>query len=175
MGIFMKFFLGALFSFIFGLVFGRILLKKQESLPLDYWRNLSGKNRKLFDVTNEFFHIKQQGYVLDNWFKKHSYKDIAIYGMANLGNRFADELLSGDVNIAYGIDKNTNIKDYKGIKIVSPNMKLENVDAVVVTVPTYFYEIRKDLQEKIDCPIISLEEILYQISDELVREKSNGS
>ena len=40
---------------------------------------------------------------------------------------------------------------------------LEEVDAVVVTAITFFDEIEEKLSQKIDCPIISLEDILYEI------------
>ena len=40
---------------------------------------------------------------------------------------------------------------------------LETVDAVVVTAITFFDEIEERLSEKVDCPIISLEDILYEV------------
>ena len=41
--------------------------------------------------------------------------------------------------------------------------QLTEVDAVVVTPIVFFNEIEKELSEKLDCPIISLEDILYEI------------
>ena len=40
---------------------------------------------------------------------------------------------------------------------------LKPVDAIVVTAITFFDEIKEKLSEKIDCPIISLEDILYEV------------
>jgi hypothetical protein len=37
------------------------------------------------------------------------------------------------------------------------------VDAIVVTAITFFDEIEEKLSEKIDCPIISLDDILYEV------------
>ena len=37
------------------------------------------------------------------------------------------------------------------------------VDAVVVTAITFFDEIKMELSKKLECPIISLEEILYEL------------
>ena len=40
---------------------------------------------------------------------------------------------------------------------------LENVDAIVVTAITFFDEIAEKLEEKVNCPVISLEDILYEV------------
>ena len=40
---------------------------------------------------------------------------------------------------------------------------LKPVDAVVVTAITFFNEIEEQLSQKMKCPIISLEEILYEV------------
>jgi len=40
---------------------------------------------------------------------------------------------------------------------------LEDVDVVIVTAITFFDEIETKLSEKLDCPIISLEDILYEV------------
>ena len=40
---------------------------------------------------------------------------------------------------------------------------LEDVDAIVVTAITFFDEIEEQLQSKVSCPIISLEDILYEV------------
>ena len=40
---------------------------------------------------------------------------------------------------------------------------LGDVDAIVVTAVTFFDEIEAALSEKIDSPVISLEDILYEV------------
>ena len=49
------------------------------------------------------------------------------------------------------------------VDIVSMDDNLETVDAVVVTAITFFDEIEEQLSAKMDCPILSLEDILYEI------------
>ena len=56
-----------------------------------------------------------------------------------------------------------NLSSYADVDIVSIDDDLEEVDAVVVTAITFFDEIEEKLSQKIDCPIISLEDILYEI------------
>ena len=62
----------------------------------------------------------------------------------------------------YAIDKNADMI-YANVDVVTPDDELEPVDVIVVTAIYYFDEIEEDLSEKVDCPIISLEDILYEI------------
>ena len=67
-----------------------------------------------------------------------------------------------EVQIAYAIDKNAN-SIYSDINVITMDDNLEDVDAIVVTAITFFDEIEEQLQSKVSCPIISLEDILYEI------------
>jgi hypothetical protein len=49
------------------------------------------------------------------------------------------------------------------VDVVTMDDDLEEVDAIVVTAITFFDEIEEKLSAKIDCPIISLEDILYEV------------
>lgn len=49
------------------------------------------------------------------------------------------------------------------VDVVSLNDYLERVDVVVVTAITFFDDIKEKLSKKLDCPIISLEDILYEV------------
>jgi hypothetical protein len=64
--------------------------------------------------------------------------------------------------VAYGIDQNAD-SIYADVDIVTMDDDLEVVDAIVVTAITFFDEIEGKLSGKIDCPIISLEDVLYEV------------
>ena len=82
--------------------------------------------------------------------------------MSYAGETLIEELKGTDIHIAYGIDKGAE-SIYAEIDLVSPNDKLQDVDAIIVTAITFFEEIEEQLSEKVKCPIISLEDILYEI------------
>ena len=82
--------------------------------------------------------------------------------MSYAGETLVDELRGSTVTVVYGIDKNA-VSLYSDVDIVSMEDDLEIVDAIVVTAITFFDEIEEQLSEKIDCPIISLEDILYEV------------
>jgi hypothetical protein len=47
--------------------------------------------------------------------------------------------------------------------VYSPEDSLKEVDAIVVTAIASFDEIKGNLSSKVDCPIISLEKILFEV------------
>ena len=49
------------------------------------------------------------------------------------------------------------------MEVVSPEDGLREVDAVIVTSIFFMDEIEKALSVKLSCPVISLEDILYEL------------
>ena len=126
------------------------------------WRNYSDKHLALYKMMCQWVTVKQEGKKLEDYFEKNGYKRIAIYGMSFAGDTLIDELRNSDVQVAYGIDKNAS-SIYAEIDVVTMEDDLDDVDAVVVTAITFFDEIAEALSEKMDCPIISLEDVLYEV------------
>lgn len=94
-----------------------------------------------------------------DFFEDNGYKSIAIYGMSYLGERLMDELKDSGIEVRYAIDRNAeNI--YAGVEVKKPEDDLEEVDAVIVTAVFFFDEIEEQLEKILDCPIISLEDIV---------------
>lgn len=124
--------------------------------------DMSDKHLALFLMMNEWVKVKQAGKNLAEYFEKNEYKKIAVYGMSYAGETLLDELSESDIEIAYAIDKNAN-SIYLDIETVTLDADLREVDAVVVTAITFFDEIERKLKEKLKCPIVSLEDILYEI------------
>ena len=153
--------IGAL-SFVAGVAGGAAGVGKVMGDKLNGWQSLSDKHLALFLMMNQWVKVKQEGKNLSSYFEKNNYKNIAIYGMSYVGETLAEELKNTATKIAYGIDKKSN-NIYAEFEIVSPEYNLEEVDAVVVTSITFFDEIKEVLEKKLDCPIISLEDILYEI------------
>ena len=125
-------------------------------------KSMSGKHLALFRMMDQWVRVKQEGKNLASYFEKNGYKKIAIYGMSYAGMTLINELKDTDIIIAYGIDKNAD-SIYTDIDIVSKDENLEEVDAVVVTAITFFDEIEEELSARLECPILSLEDILYEV------------
>jgi hypothetical protein len=122
----------------------------------------SNKHLALFQMMNQWVKVKQEGKNLASYFEKNGYKKIAVYGMSYAGETLLDELKDTDIKVAYGIDKNAE-SIYADVDVITMDGDFKEVDAVVVTAITFFDEIEEELSEKVDCPIISLEDVLYEV------------
>lgn len=149
-------------SMLTGAIAGAGAVGKMTGEKLSRAKSMSDKHLALFLMMNQWVKVKQEGKNLVSYFEKNGYKKIAIYGMSYAGETLLDELKGSDVQVAYGIDKNAD-GIYADVETVSMEDPLEEVDAIVVTAITFFDDIKEKLSEKISCPIISLEDILYEV------------
>lgn len=113
-------------------------------------------------MMNQWVKVKQEGKHLASYFEKKGYKTIAVYGMSFAGETLVNELKGSAIQILYGIDQRGG-SVYTDINIVTKEDTLAAVDAVIVTAISFFEEIEEELCRKVDCPILSLGDILYQI------------
>lgn len=84
---------------------------------------------------------------------------VAIYGIAELGQRLYDELVESGIKVEYIIDNNPNVIFYD-YKIVSMKDDFLPVDAIIVTPILFYDEIKNEIKKKkISYPIISLKQL----------------
>ncbi len=136
---------------------GKAIIAKKEKA-----NSMSDKHLALFLMMNQWVKVKQEGKNLAEYFEKNGYHRIAVYGMSYAGETLVDELKDTGITVAYGIDRNADTI-YSEVNLFSIENSLEAVDAVVVTAITFFDEIEQHLSEKMECPIISLEDVLYEV------------
>ena len=140
-----------------GGVVGKKVFQKAQSN-----KEYSEKHLALFLMMNQWVKEKQEGKQLSTYFEQNHYKKIAIYGMSYAGETLVDELKDTAIEVAYGIDQRADSL-FADIDIVSIDDLQNDVDAIVVTAITFFDEIEEKLSEKVECPIISLEDVLYEV------------
>ena len=149
-------------SMVIGGIAGPAAAGKVSGGIISQTKQMSDKHLALFLMMNQWVKVKQEGKNLSVYFQKYGYKRIAIYGMSYAGETLVDELKNTEIEVSYGIDKNAD-SIYSNIAICSMEDNLDKVDAVVVTAISFFSEIKQKLSEKVDCPVISLEDILYEV------------
>lgn len=120
------------------------------------------KVHELYMLFDQWVQVKQEDKSLVEYFRKNEYRTIAIYGMKELGERLYDELKNSDIKVSYVIDKNAD-KIYADVNVVTPDEELDPVDVIVVTAVYYFNEIEEVLNKKVNYPIVSLEDVLYEV------------
>ncbi len=149
--------------FIFtGVVIGAGMIKKIENKKFKKIYDKSQKHFELFRMMSQWVKVKQEGKNLSSYFESNGYKKIAVYGMSYAGETLINELQDTGIEVAYGIDKNADFIS-TDINVVSADDSLEEVDAIIITAITFFAEIKEKLSEKVDCPILSLEDVLYGV------------
>ena len=79
--------------------------------------------------------------------------------MSYIGQTLINELEGSEICIKYGIDRDSEVY-WDKFPIVNPQEITEDVDVVIVTALSFFNEVRNILQDRINCPVISLEEII---------------
>ena len=158
----MKKFVFSILSALAGMFAGAVAVRKMASEKITRTKSMSDKHLELFKVMTQWVQVKQEGKNLASYLEENGYKTIAIYGMSYAGETLVYELKDSGITVVYGIDNNSDFI-FSDMKIVTMEDDLEKVDAIVVTAITFFDEIEKALSEKTDCPVISLEEILYEV------------
>ncbi|MCI9464168.1 MAG: hypothetical protein HFI48_09850 [Lachnospiraceae bacterium] len=124
--------------------------------------SLFNKVLSYYFIYDQWLSLHQRGKTLVEYFEEKGYKTVAIYGLKELGERLYDELKDSGITVKYIIDKNADDL-YADVGVVTPDDNLEPVDVIVVTACYYFDQINKMLNERVEYPVVSLEDILYKI------------
>lgn len=140
-----------------GATIGRIMGKRADDK-----NDLFKKVLSYYYLYERWLEIRQQGKSLVDFFEKNGYKSVAIYGYKELGESLYKELKDSDITVKYIIDKNADAI-YTDVDVVTPDDYLETVDVIVVTATYYFGEIEEVLAQKTDYPVISLEDVIYEV------------
>ncbi len=152
----------AILSSVAGTVMGISLTTYRAFEKIKRQKELSDKHLMLYRMMNQWVRVKQEEKSIADHLEKNGYKEIAIYGMNYVGETLLNELKGSNIKVKYAIDKKAD-SIFSEVDVVMPEDELNSVDAVIVTPITFFEEIEELLSEKLDCPILSIEDILYEL------------
>lgn len=119
------------------------------------------RDKQYLDMVNQWLILKQEGKGLETCLRKMGYGSIAVYGMGLYGRHVIRELQTGNVSVAYGIDRR-ELTPYKGITIYQPMKQLPHADVIVNTIIYDHVNVQKTLAEITDISVISLEDIVFE-------------
>lgn len=124
---------------------------------------VSRKDNGIMETLVQWVQIEHEGKDISALLREMNYKTIGIYGYGYLGNQLERVLSDGLVDVACVIDKKIENRR-NGERILQPNDVLPAMDAIVVTSPFYFAEIKDELEKlKVQADIISIDALLYQL------------
>lgn len=147
---------------IAGSITGASVIGTKMKKKVQTQRTYAQKHLLIMQVFNQWMIDKQEGKSLAMFFNDNGYKKIAIYGMSYLGERLLDELKDSEIEVKYAIDKNAD-NIYADVDIKNLEDDLPEVDAIVVTAVYYYQEIEEELGALVNYPIVSLEDIVYEV------------
>lgn len=135
-------------------------------LPLEgYERNLKRqqKNERCWsNILSKWLALKHAGKSIDAYLLEKNWKKVAIYGFGVVGTHLLAELKDSAVSVECMIDREKKYS-FHGIPALTLEDEMMQFDAVIVTIVQEFGNICKSLKGKVDCPVISLEDILEEL------------
>lgn len=154
---------GAIFilSAITGTALGVAATEALTGEKLKKSKEKTEKFRSYYEMLHDWLKLKQEGKSLEQYFLEKEYYHIAIYGMGGMGKRLYEELKESRIQVEYAMDQSSDNVFENGLKVISLEDEMEQVDAVIVTATFNYDEIEAQLQGKTDSPIVSLEDVIY--------------
>lgn len=152
----------ALLSMVIGAVAGAAGVGYLSGKQVEQKAGKVDKFKGYYNMLNQWLTLKQEGKSLVEYFKQNDYKTVAIYGMGEMGNRLYDELKGSDIEVKYAVDKEA-ASTYSELYVKEMDDDFEAVDVMVVTATFAFDDIENEISEKVDFPIVSLEDVVYEI------------
>lgn len=149
---------GALCAGIAGIVL-TVRVKNEE---IQKKQKSKDKFKGYYNLLNQWLRLRQENKSLGAFFTENHYSTVAIYGMGELGNRLYDELKDSSVQVKYAIDENT-AGAYSEIEVIGPEEDFPEADVIVVTAVFAYSEIEEKLSGRTDIPVVSLEDVVYEI------------
>ncbi len=134
--------------------------KKREYIKLG---DSASKLNEFYIILLRWLKIYQCDKRLSHFLYDKGYRSVAIYGMKELGESLLNELDNSEINVAYCIDKNAESL-YIAKDIYTPDMELPKVDAIIITAVHYYDEIEFFLRKRVDCPLISLDDLIWEVN-----------
>lgn len=147
-----------------GIFLGFSCINRYKNNVIKKNKDKACKLENYYKLLLSWLDLKNNNVSIEEYFISNNYTNIAIYGMGELGKKLYEELKdSKKINIKYGIDEN-NQTMYSDLNIYSLySNKLPEVDVIIVTPIFEFFELEAMMQDIVDYPIVSLEEVIYEL------------
>ena len=125
--------------------------------------NEINKWHKYSELMFQWMAMKNKGYDLTMYLRKYQCRQIAVYGIGDMGKLCCDEILREGVPVLYIIDQSVQ-GEYKDIPIILPEYADDRVDAVIITPICYYLEIADILCDHTNSKLISLEDMVVTLN-----------
>ena len=138
-----------------------VLMRQQMMKGIKYWYKLTMKNELLFRLSAQWAEMENEGKKISDRILQRGYKNVAIYGYGTLGEHLYNVLNKSEVCVKCVIDQKADEK-MNLIEVCRPDEIHQDFDAMIVTAIGNYDEIKEEMETKVSCPIISLEDLVYE-------------
>lgn len=118
------------------------------------------KYRDFYKLMDRWLFLKENGKCLYPYFEEHGYRRIIIYGFASLGKHLYEEMKETRIEVVCALDRRSGI-DYKNITVQNPEMNIPDCDVIIITAISDWENISRELKRKTNCPVVSLQEVIF--------------
>lgn len=146
-----------------GLAAGAAFQRKRDKARQERLKSHGDKYYEYFQLLNRWMAAGNEGKLASDFLQGEGITRIAVYGMGDLADRLMEDLGGGPVMVAYGIDRDASCTNARIADVRSPEDRLDEVDAIVVTPFLSMGEIGASLGPECPCRLIGLDEIVYSL------------
>lgn len=152
---------------IAGIIFlkNKIVADKNKLKSFEEKESVIYKQEEVIKVYERWVDVYQNKHSLLDYFIKNDYQQIAIYGLGRIGKSIYNEVRPSSVDIAYVVDQKYCVENefYEDTPCFGPGNELPKVDLIIVTIPGEAREITAFLKSKVNCPVKSINDVLFVI------------
>lgn len=150
---------------VFGVALGCcIIYFRYLKEALQRERKQSQKLDQLLRTANQMIIAGSQGKTIHRGLEKRNLSSAAIYGMSEMGERVMEDILMhSSIRLLYGIDRRAEeIKAVIPVYTLEKAAEMEKPEAVILTAFAEDDALKKEIQEKLSCQVITIGELLYE-------------
>lgn len=149
-----------LIGFIIGFYLGVKWLGKQYDIHCEKIEKNADKFADYYSMLLQWLKMKQDDKTIADYFVKNDYKHVAVYGMNDFAYALIKELKKLNIEIAFCIDRNAD-NLFVEHDVFRPDEDLPEADVCIVALPELYDDIRKMLEKKMNCSIVSIENVIW--------------
>lgn len=117
------------------------------------------KDNEILKLYERWLLLKDVAGGVYKFLNDNDFKRVAVYGMGSLGRSVCSELMCHNIEVAYVIEQNPNRRNGDYIFYTMQD-DLPSIDVIIVTPITHYDEIAEELAKKVNCTILSLDDVI---------------
>lgn len=121
-----------------------------------------------YNIINNWFKLKERDLSVAQYLYGEGYRNIAIYGLGVMGKHLISDISKSMLKVLYGIDQKADTMEFD-FAVYTLKDDLPKADVIVVALAAHCDEVISSIQNKVNIPVISLEELLCRVCEYYIK------